>query len=189
MSYLLAFGIFAMVAFGTIAVMLHSLRKQRDAAMQEVAVLSQRIGEIENNIKEQEKTIEMAEPEDLGQMTEEALFQYITAIIKNEELFRQSTFGRTEVMERFGLSAARVGAAFSQGGGQSVSEFVRNCRLDYACRLIVERPQMNFVEVGHASGFKRTTTFYHDFKAQYEMTPAEYRDQKLKRNRYNKTRL
>jgi AraC-like DNA-binding protein len=164
-----------MLAFGTIAVMLHSLRKQRDVAMREVAVLSQRIGEIENNIKDQENTSEKVEPVDLSQVTEEALFQHITAIIKDEELFLQPTFGRAEVMERFGLSAARVGAAFSQGGGQSVSEFVRSCRLGYACRLIVERPQMNFVDVGLASGFKRTTTFYHDFKAQYGMTPAEYR--------------
>lgn len=180
MFFILAICIFALVVVGTIAVMLYSLRRQRDMAMREVALLSQRIGEIGKNIKDQEKTNEKVEPEDLSQMTEEALFRHITAIIKDEELFLQPVFGRTEVMERFSLSAARVGAAFSQGGGQSVSEFVRNCRLNYACRLIVEKPQMNFVEVGLASGFKRTTTFYHDFKAQYEMTPAEYRAANMK---------
>ena len=103
MNLLLAICVFAMLAFGTIAVMLHSLRKQRDVAMREVAVLSQRIGEIENNIKDQENTSEKVEPVDLSQMTEEALFQHITAIIKDEELFLQPTFGRAEVMERFGL--------------------------------------------------------------------------------------
>jgi len=101
MNLLLAICVFAMLAFGTIAVMLHSLRKQRDVAMREVAVLSQRIGEIENNIKDQENTSEKVEPVDLSQVTEEALFQHITAIIKDEELFLQPTFGRAEVMERF----------------------------------------------------------------------------------------
>ena len=87
---------------------------------------------------------------------------------------------RDAVMQHFSLSAARVGAAFAQGGGQSLPEFVRNCCLDHACRLMVEHPTMSFVEVGEASGYQRATTFYHDFKARFGMTPAEYREKKLK---------
>ena len=39
---------------------------------------------------------------------------------------------------------------------------------------------MSFVEVGEVSGFQRTTTFYHDFKARFGMAPAEYRKLKVK---------
>jgi AraC-like DNA-binding protein len=39
---------------------------------------------------------------------------------------------------------------------------------------------MSSVEVGNASGFQRTTTFYHDFKARFGMAPAEYRKLKVK---------
>ena len=82
-------------------------------------------------------------------------------------------------MEQFSLSAARIGGAFVRGGGMGLPEFVRNCRLDYACRLMVERPELSFTEVGEAAGFTRTTTFYHDFKARFGMPPAEYRAQQL----------
>jgi len=36
-------------------------------------------------------------------------------------------------------------------------------------------------EVGNQSGYQRTTTFYHDFKARFGMPPAEYREQELKK--------
>ena len=108
-------------------------------------------------------------------MSDEELFQYLAKVIKEQELYRWYDFNRSAVMQQFSLSAARVGTAFTQGGGQSLPEFVRNCRLDHACRLMVEQPTMSFVEVGNASGFQRTTTFYHDFKARFGMAPAEYR--------------
>ena len=85
-------------------------------------------------------------------------------------------------MEQFSLSAARIGGAFMRGGGMGMPEFVRNCRLDYACRLMVEQPELSFTEVGEASGYQRTTTFYHDFKARFGMPPAEYRAQQLKQD-------
>ena len=72
------------------------------------------------------------------------------------------------------------GSSLAQGGGQSLPEFVCNCRLDHACRLMVEQPTMSFVEVGNASGYQRTTTFYHDFKARFGMAPAKYRKLKVK---------
>jgi AraC-like DNA-binding protein len=41
--------------------------------------------------------------------------------------------------------------------------------------------EMSFTEVGNQSGYQRTTTFYHDFKARFGMPPAEYREQELKK--------
>ena len=122
-----------------------------------------------------------AEKVDLSGMTDEELFQHITRVIVSEEMFRWPDFKRATAMEHFSLSAARIGAAFAKGGGQSLPEFVRNCRLDYAGRLMVEQPDLSFVQIGEASGFQRTTTFYHDFKARFGMAPAEYRERELQK--------
>lgn len=113
---------------------------------------------------------------DLSAMTDEELFAYLSKTIKDDELFRNPDLNRTAVMKRFSLSAVRIGKAFARGGGMGLPEFVRNCRLDYACRLMVEQPEMPFNEVGSQSGYTRTTTFYHDFKARFGMPPAEYRE-------------
>lgn len=114
-------------------------------------------------------------------MDDKELFTLLSEAIRSEELFRWPDCNRDAVMTFFGLSAARVGKAFSRGGGMGLPEFVRNCRLDYACQLMVEQPEMPFTEVGKLSGYERTTTFYHDFKALFGMPPAEYRRLKMKK--------
>ena len=187
MQYILIITGFVLVALGATLAIAYSLRQQRDAAMQEVATIVQRLTDIERKLEreswisqKEQKTTPAIPQEDPSGMTDEELFQYITKVIREQELYRWPDFNRSAVMQYFSLSAARVGAAFAQGGGQSLPEFVRNCRLDYACRLMVERPTMSFVDVGDASGYQRTTTFYHDFKARFGMTPAEYRKLKVK---------
>ena len=182
MEYILAITALVLVALVATLAIARLLRKQQDAAMQEVATIAQRLTDIEKMLerdhgvaqKEEQETLPIPQ-ENLSGMTDEELFQHITKVIKEQELYRWADFNRSAVMHHFSLSAARVGAAFAQGGGQSLPEFVRNCRLDYACRLMVEQPTMSFVEVSDASGFQRTTTFYHDFKTRFGMAPAEYR--------------
>ena len=203
MEYILIITSFALVALGATLAIAYLLRKQRDAAMQEVAMISQRLTDIEKKLDEdrnlnnelsesrnnetlnsQDTEISNSQdtemPKDLSAMTDEELFQYITKVIREQELYRWSDFNRAAVMHHFSLSAARVGAAFAKGGGQSLPEFVRNCRLDHACRLMVEQPTMSYVEVSYASGYQHITTFYHDFKARFGMAPAEYRQSQLR---------
>ena len=185
MEYVLIIIGFVLVALGATLAIAHILRKQRDAAVQEVKTIAQRLTDIEKKLERgqwvlAEEGTSSSRKEDLSKMTDEELFQHITKVIKEQELYRWPDFNRSAVMQHFSLSATRVGAAFAQGGGQSLPEFVRNCRLNHACRLMVERPTMSFVEVGEASGYQRTTTFYHDFKARFAVAPAEYRKLKVK---------
>lgn len=180
-----------------------ALRRQKDAVQDEVNRLTLRLTEMEMKmdafhaiknipgggsaaadaqgltaVSKEEKTANV----DLSEMDDKELFEHISRVIRDEELFRWPDFNRAAVKERFSLSAARIGGAFMRGGGMGLPEFVRNCRLDYACRLMVEQPELSFTEVGEASGYQRTTTFYHDFKARFGMPPAEYRAQQLKQD-------
>ena len=195
--------VFVSVVTGVILVTAVLLRRQLDAAIKEITRLSQRLVKIEERLDMSEESDEQtaahsfAHPKgegipmeaskinrkrrsaDLSSMSDKELYQYISNVIKEDELFRWPDFNRSAVMEQFSLSAARVGAVFARGGGQSLPEFVRSCRLDYACRLMVENPRLSFTEIGESAGFQRTTTFYHDFRARFGMAPAEYRKMKL----------
>ena len=161
MDYILVITSFVLVAFVVSLAIAYSLRKQREAVMQEVAMIARQLTDIEKKLGNENAGRQGDEnagiQEDLSAMTDEELFQYITKVIREQELYRWHDFNRAAVMHHFSLSAARVGAAFAQGGGQSLPEFVRNCRLDHACRLMVEHPTMSFVEVGNDSGYQRTT--------------------------------
>jgi hypothetical protein len=114
------------------------------------------------------------------QVNERSLSIKITFLLCVEVFLGDSTDGAYPVFGDVFKGGAGLGAAFAKGGGQSLPEFVRNCRLDYACRLMVEQPDLSFVQISEASGFQRTTTFYHDFKARFGMAPAEYRERELK---------
>ena len=174
-----------------------SLRRQEKVILHELMKISARLMELEihmaalqsnhnlNNHAEQSHNpvgaTDQHEHVDLSSMDDTALFDHLSKVIKDEQMFRWPDFNRAAVMEHFTLSAARVGSAFAKGGGMGLPEFVRNCRLDFACRLMVERPELSFVEVGESSGYQRTTTFYHDFKSRFGMTPAEYRAKELEK--------
>ena len=104
------------------------------------------------------------------------LFSYLQKDILERELFLDPYFDRQAVADRYGLSHVQVGAAFAQGSREysSVSDFIRACRLEYACRLLTTT-EMRITEVASASGFTRVTTFNHDFKARYKLSPTEFR--------------
>ena len=177
----------------TVVVSYLVLRRQKKVVMDEVNQLSLRLTEMEMKVaspphmNDQVETDEDkanslgSDTSDLSAMNDEELFCYLSKAIKDEEMFRSPELNRKAVKERFSLSAARIGNAFVRGGGMGLPEFVRNCRLDHACRLMLEQPNMPFTEVGNQSGYQHTTTFYHDFKARFGMPPAEYREQELKK--------
>lgn len=100
----------------------------------------------------------------------------MTDAIRDEQLYTKPKFGRKELVERFHLSGKRVSTAFSVAG-TSVPEFIRECRLEHARELIVERPDMTLVEIATASGFVHASTFTVDFKNKYGVSPTQYREQ------------
>lgn len=118
------------------------------------------------------------QPRDLESLNDEQLFEYLSDVIRNEELFRNSSFGRQVLVDRFHLNDRRVGAAFAHGGSHnSLPDFVRDLRLEYACQLFADHPEMSISEVAEASGFSNLTVFGRDFKRKYEVTPTYFRSQ------------
>ena len=85
-------------------------------------------------------------------------------------------------MDIFQLSKRRVGAAFAQGSEfNSLADFIRDCRLEYSCNLLVTRPDLSIKEVAAKSGFNYASTYSADFKNRYTMTPSNYRELKAKK--------
>ena len=114
----------------------------------------------------------------LEAMTDAELFDYISDVVRHEQLFLRPVCDRQTLVERFHLSEKRIGAAFSKGSPYgNVSNFVRNARLEYACQLLRKSPTMSIADVAAASGFPSYPRFAMDFKAAYSISPTEYRRQ------------
>ena len=112
-------------------------------------------------------------------ISEERLFHDITRTIREEKLFLQPGFGRSDIVERFHITAHRAGMLFSKRQ-TSIPEFIRNCRLEYAEQMMINQQQASLAEIATQSGFIHLGTFMHDFKDKYGITPARFRETRLK---------
>ena len=110
-----------------------------------------------------------------AEVAEERLYKHITSTIVKERLYLKPGFGRTDIVERFGISAHRAGMIFSKRQ-TSIPEFVRNCRLEHACQQMKDEPLANLSDIATASGFSFVSSFMRDFKNRYGMTPARFRE-------------
>ena len=118
----------------------------------------------------------------LDDISNDELFLRLRHAIKREHLYLDPSLDRQKIMDIFQLSRQRVGAAFAQGSEfASLSDFIRDCRLEYSCNLLVTRPDLSIKEVAAKSGFNYASNYSSDFKNRYTMTPSNYRELKAKR--------
>lgn len=105
-----------------------------------------------------------------------SLFRYLSDVIIHERLYLDPAIGRQMLSDRFHLSDHLIGTAFAQGSSyKSLPEFIRSLRLEHACGLLRERPDLSIGEVATASGFSNLNVFSRYFKAKYMMTPTDFR--------------
>jgi AraC-like DNA-binding protein len=62
---------------------------------------------------------------------------------------------------------------FKEKSGKSLSEFVNDMRISYACRLIIE-DKMNISQICYESGFNNLSNFNRTFKKHTGYTPTSY---------------
>ena len=118
----------------------------------------------------------------LEDISNDELYRRLRHVIKREHLYLDPSLDRQKIMEIFQLSRRRVGAAFAQGSEfASLADFIRDCRLEYSCNLLVTRPDLSIKEVAAKSGFNYASNYSSDFKNRYTLTPSNYRELKAKK--------
>ena len=153
---------------------------QRRAINRKNRVLTDQMIESIKYKKQETQTIKPKTPAanlNLDSLDDDQLFDYLSNIIRNEELFLSSNFSRQLLIDRFHINERRIGAAFSCCEG--LPDFIRDLRLEYACQLMTDNPKMNISDVATASGFSNLTVFGRDFKRKYEVTPTYFRSQMM----------
>ena len=114
----------------------------------------------------------------LESMSSEALFAHISQTIVREKLYLDAAFDRQAAIDHFHLSKERVGAAFAQGSDYaSISDFINECRLEYAVNLLNDQPALPVSQVAQASGFSDANYFGRKFKARFGLSPTQFRKQ------------
>ena len=112
----------------------------------------------------------------LESMSSEALFVHISQTIVRDQLFLDPAFDRQAAIDRFHLTKERIGAAFAQGSDYaSITDFINECRLEYAVTLLRNQSSLSITQVAQASGFSDANYFGRKFKARFGLSPTDYR--------------
>lgn len=144
-------------------------------------VLTEQMMELVKHKKQESQNSQLQTPlsklktQDVDELNDEHLFDYLSDVIRNEKLFLNQNFSRQLLIDRFHINERRIGAAFSCCEG--LPDFIRDLRLEYACQMITDNPEMSISDVASASGFSNLTVFGRDFKRKYEVTPTYFRSQ------------
>lgn len=109
------------------------------------------------------------------ELSDVELFKQLSEVIRCEQLFTNPNFGRQTLIDRFHLTERRIGSVFSYGG--SLPDFIRELRIQYACQLLTDHPEMSISDIATASGFSSLSVFSREFKRKLEVTPTYYREQ------------
>lgn len=108
----------------------------------------------------------------LAQVLRRRVLDFIDANLTEPEL------GPTLLIRRFRVSRAHLYRVFAADGG--VTKVVKEKRLDAACRELMHigGPSRSIIEIAHGLGFSGGSQFLRAFRARFDMTPSDVRQQK-----------
>ena len=102
------------------------------------------------------------------------LFSRMNHEILHGRLFLDPDFSKSSLMARYRIPAYRFSAFFKEQAGCSFSQYVNNCRLDYAVKLMRDNPRWT-VEAIAKTVQMSNGAFYSQFKKKFGMSPVEFR--------------
>jgi AraC-like DNA-binding protein len=93
-----------------------------------------------------------------------------------EEHLDETEFGISEICKGMGISRTQLHNKLTALTGFSASRYIRKLRLAKAKELLDET-ELSVSEIGYATGFAQPSYFSNSFKAEYGISPSEYRSE------------
>ena len=84
-------------------------------------------------------------------------------------------FDMNMLARELGLSRSSLYAKFKALTGMTPNDFVLNCKLKRAASMLENNPNLQIADISDYLGFGSPRYFTRCFKAQFDVTPAEYR--------------
>lgn len=105
---------------------------------------------------------------------ERELFGKVTALMEEQELFRQKGLGIADIATQLGTNTKYVSNCINASAGCPFNEYVNSYRIRYAQQLLRENPGARLSDVADAAGFSGESSFYRNFKAATGQTPQQW---------------
>ncbi len=99
-----------------------------------------------------------------------------------EQFLAESEFDVADFAEKLNLSKSTLYRKIKTITGLSPVEFIRNIRMKHACKIL-RSSSLHIAEIAYAVGFSDPNYFTLCFKAEFNITPSDYRKSELEQSK------
>lgn len=105
-------------------------------------------------------------------------FEYLDHEVVARQLFLKPDFSKEFLLAEFSIPVNKFSTLFKVYAGCSFSQYIHNCRLDYAVNLMTKNPSWSMDAIAQAAQMSNGS-FYAQFKKKFGMSPSEYRKMRI----------
>ena len=106
----------------------------------------------------------------------DTLPRQLTELMSRERLFLQPNLKITDVAERLHTNRTYVSRVLKEQLDTTFADFINRQRIDHACRLMKQQPDLSAPDVATMSGFSSQSSFYRNFKKYMGCSPTDYQE-------------
>lgn len=107
----------------------------------------------------------------------------LTELMKLEKLYTDPELNITRVSDELKISKHQLSEILNSKLKVDYKNFVNRYRVEEAKKLLIEKPDDTILKIAYAVGFNSKTAFYTAFTADTAITPTEYRQKNLKKEK------
>lgn len=106
---------------------------------------------------------------------ENNLFNRLETLMTQQRVFLDPKLTREQVAAQLGTNKLYLSKAISEHCSMTFSEYLSQCRLEYARELLKTDHTTKIEAIAWMCGFSSVRTFYRHFQKAFQLTPSEYR--------------
>lgn len=105
-----------------------------------------------------------------------ALVQKLERLLLEQALYKDPNLKLNDLSKKINISGHQLSQLLNDNLGKSFSTFINEYRINEACKMIIEQPNLTLEAIGYEVGFNSKSTFYTTFKKLKHTTPMIYKE-------------
>ncbi|MBA4852955.1 helix-turn-helix domain-containing protein [Emticicia sp. BO119] len=112
----------------------------------------------------------------IGDKQAATLVQKLEQILQDQELYKDPNLKLNDLSKKINIPGHQLSQLLNDNLGKSFSTYINEYRINEACRMIIEQPNLTLEAIGYEVGFNAKSTFYTTFKKLRHTTPMLYKE-------------
>jgi len=98
-------------------------------------------------------------------------------LLIEQALYKDPDLKLNDLSKKLNISGHQLSQLLNDNLGKSFSTYINEYRINEACKMIIEQPNLTLEAIGYEVGFNAKSTFYTTFKKLKHTTPMLYKEQ------------